>query len=258
MDRPAAAALGFKARLAAGDWQAADARYHGKSWEFRRRFPENHTVDCGSFVLPVAPKPFGHLGFFPEQVANWQWLFQKISAVEDPPIRALNLFAYTGGSTLAMVAAGATVTHVDASKPAVTIAREALVKQRHLNQEGHRFLVEDVPAFIAREIRRKRCYRVIVLDPPAYGHGPNGKPWVLERDLWSLLEGLVALAAPASIWLVTGHSPEVQSSDITRWLEQRTSFSLSLFEQGPMTQTAVDGRVLNAGWYVRVGEFLPC
>lgn len=251
IDRPSPAAA--TAELALPDrWADAaaifkrDARSEG--WQFRQPWPEQATVDCGNFRMPVRPTPFGHIGLFPEQASNWQWIDRLVR--EHSAARMLNLFAYTGASSLAAAAGGAEVAHVDAAKPNVEAARQA-AEASGLSQAPIRYLIDDARKFASREVRRERVYDLVILDPPAYGHGHRGLPWRLERDLWPLLEDCVRLIPRESgALLVTGHSSEIGSREIRQWLG-RFRFPRLKFDSGRSGVKDLSGRFLDAGFYVR-------
>lgn len=210
-------------------------------------------LECGSFRLPLRPTPYGHVGAFPEQAPNWRWLAEFAHRQASPP-RCLNLFAYTGGSTMALAAAGAHVAHVDAARPNVAAARSA-AEVSGLADAPIRYLVEDARKFVAREGRRGQRYQAIVLDPPAYGHGPRGRAWRLERDLWPLLEScLPLLSGPEAGLVVTGHSPHVSAGDVRQWLVGRLAPSASV-EASSAELTDRRGRRLDAGFRVRAAWF---
>ena len=173
-------------------WEGADAWYTrsetgGGNWTFYRKLPERWVMTLGDLRFYVRPTGFKHTGLFPEQAANWAFMRQRIATAvaQGREVRVLNLFAYTGGATLACAAAGAHVTHVDAAKGMVQWARE----NRDLSgipAEHTRLIVEDAKAFVQRELRRGNRYDGIVLDPPSYGRGPNGEVWKLENELYAL------------------------------------------------------------------------
>lgn len=174
-----------------GLWVHPHARYHrsakgGGHWEYLRSFPESWSVHYGKLRFKVSPTGFKHTGLFPEQAANWDFMMDKI-AHADRPIRVLNLFAYTGGATMACAAAGAQeVVHVDAAKGMVQWAKENMVLS-HLEDRHIRFIVDDVLKFVAREKRRGRTYHAIIMDPPSYGRGPKGEIWKIEDQLYPLV-----------------------------------------------------------------------
>lgn len=206
--------------------------------------------------MPVRLTPFGHIGLFPEQADNWRWLAVRAADLSDPP-SALNLFGYTGASTMALVTAGFKVAHVDAAKPNVRSMR-VVAEHNGRPDAPVRYIVDDAAKFAAREVRRQRKYHTIVLDPPAYGHAPDGKTWRLERDLWPLLEDCLRMLDPAAFrLLITGHSPQVDAEAVTRFL-QRSGFlgrakgaAGLLIESGRSHLTDQAGRSLDSGFFVR-------
>ncbi len=171
-------------------WQQVDALYHrsqqgGGKWEKRRAFPEKWPIHYGDLCFGVSPTGFKHTGVFPEQAVNWD-VYQEILCKAKRPARVLNLFAYTGGATLACLAAGAEVTHVDASRGMVNWARENAAHSG-LDKKPVRWIVDDCEKYVAREIKRGSRYDGLILDPPSYGRGPGGEVWKLEDKLWPLL-----------------------------------------------------------------------
>ena len=183
--------------LPAADWDSADA-HHVKEEGWRRRTgtPESWHLNFGPLTLKVRPAPgFKHVGLFPEQAPQWQWLLeQNIQGPAAPP-RLLNLFGHTGAATLAAAHAGYAVTHLDASKPALAHARDNQ-KLSGLAEAPIRWIHEDAPKFVEREHKRGKRYHAIVLDPPAFGRGPKGQPWNIDKDLPALLPRLLTLLDP--------------------------------------------------------------
>ena len=175
-------------------WFSPNAHYHrsksgGGKWEFfdlPERWTLSYKNDYGKLVFNIKPMSFKHTGVFPEQAVNWNFCMDKI-ANAGRPINVLNLFAYTGGATLACAAAGASVCHVDASKGMVAWAKEN-AKTSGLSEAPIRYIVDDCKKFIEREIRRGRKYDAIIMDPPSYGRGPGGEIWKLEESLFELVE----------------------------------------------------------------------
>jgi 23S rRNA (cytosine1962-C5)-methyltransferase len=209
LDRPCPAAE----RIARADppaWPLADARFErGEGpegqWTCRRVLPEQWTVSHGSLVFELKRTVFGHLGLFPEQAANWPWIAAQVAAV--PAMRVLNLFAYTGGSTLAAAAAGAEVVHVDAAKNIVAWARRNAALSGLADAPIH-WIAEDALKFVKRELRRENRYDAVILDPPSYGHGPRGEVWRLSKHLPRLLALCRDLTAGRRQFvLLTCHTP---------------------------------------------------
>lgn len=173
------------------NWNQPHAHYHrskhgGGSWEYKKKCKEDWSITYKELRFKVSPTGFKHTGLFPEQAANWDFMMDIISHTQRE-IRVLNLFAYTGGATMACASAGASeVVHVDASKGMVNWAKENMTLS-HLENKKIRFIVDDVLKFVAREKRRGRTYHAIIMDPPSYGRGPNGEIWKIEEQLWSLV-----------------------------------------------------------------------
>ena len=175
-------------------WQKADARYvrssqGGGHWEYRRELPESWKINYKDLTFKISPTGFKHTGLFPEQAVNWDMMREKIAGA-GRNIRVLNLFAYTGGASLAAAAAGASVCHVDAAKGMVHWAREN-AELSGLSERPMRWIVDDCAKFVEREIRRGSFYDAIILDPPSYGRGPGGEVWKLEDQIYDLV-GLCA------------------------------------------------------------------
>ncbi len=174
-------------------WRKADASYTrsrtgGGAWS-ANSLPESWTVSYGELKFQIKPMGFKHTGLFPEQAANWDW-FSALIKNAGRPISVLNLFAYTGGATVAAAKAGASVCHVDASKGMVAAAKEN-ARLSGLSEASIRYIVNDCKKFIEREIRRGRKYDAIIMDPPSYGRGPTGEVWKIEENI----DDFVALAA---------------------------------------------------------------
>lgn len=172
-------------------WKTAHARYHrsnsgGGGWKMEKKIPQNWQVHYKELTFNIKPMGFKHTGLFPEQAVNWDWMIQKIKQ-ENRPIKVLNLFAYTGGATVACLSAGASVCHVDSSKGMTDWAKEN-VKSSGLSDKPVRFLIDDVVKFVQREIRRGNQYDAIIMDPPSYGRGKNGEVWQFENQIASLVE----------------------------------------------------------------------
>ena len=171
-------------------WTRADASYRrshsgGGAWN-ENKLPESWTVNYRDLTFRIKPMGFKHTGLFPEQAANWDWMRELIEKA-GRPINVLNLFAYTGGATVACAKAGATVCHVDASKGMVAAAKEN-AKLSGLEDAPIRYIVDDCKKFIEREIRRGRKYDAIIMDPPSYGRGPTGEVWKIEESIDAFVE----------------------------------------------------------------------
>ena len=158
----------------------------GGHWEDKKHVPESWIVSYRDMKFNIKKMGFKHTGLFPEQAINWNYIRERISK-EKRDISVLNLFAYTGGATIASMLAGATVVHVDSSRGMVDWAKEN-VKVNNLDETKIRYIIDDVLKFVKREIRREHKYDVIIMDPPAFGRGANGETWIIEKNLYELLE----------------------------------------------------------------------
>ena len=194
--RPDPQAIWHTKRTHSG-WKHPSARYArsrtgGGQWE-KNQLPERWEIRYRELTFNVKPMNFKHTGLFPEQAANWDWAMERIRSA-GRPISVLNLFAYTGGATIACAAAGASACHVDAAKGMVAWAKEN-AKSSGLESAPIRYIVDDCAKFVEREIRRGRRYDALIMDPPSYGRGPSGEVWKLEDNLWdfvSLVSGVLS------------------------------------------------------------------
>ena len=197
-------------------WRKYDARYArsstgGGKWA-NLRLPEHWQGKYRELTFNVKPMNFKHTGVFPEQAANWDFIMETIRGA-GRPINALNLFAYTGGATLACAAAGASVCHVDAAKGMVAWAKEN-AKSSGLEDRPIRWIVDDCAKFVEREIRRGRRYDAIIMDPPSYGRGPSGEIWKLEENLWPFVQLVSQVLSDKPLFVIinsytTGLAPSV-------------------------------------------------
>ena len=182
----------WKSDKSVEEWRTADARYNrsksgGGSWQTYKKIPESWKINYKNLTFGVKPMGFKHTGIFPEQATNWDWFSELIKAEKGREINVLNLFAYTGGATVACSYAGAKVCHVDSSKGMVTWAKENIVSSG-LENRPVRFIIDDVTKFVQREIRRGNKYDAIIMDPPSYGRGKNGEVWQFENNISDLVE----------------------------------------------------------------------
>lgn len=201
------------------DWKRAEARYlrsskGGGEWEVYKKTEESWTIAYRDLRFRIQPTGFKHTGLFPEQAVNWNFFDETIRA-QQRPIQVLNLFAYTGGATLACAAAGASVCHVDASKGMVAWARENAALSG-LSEKPIRWIVDDCEKFVQREIKRGRRYDGIIMDPPSYGRGPGGEVWKLEEQIYSMVETCTQVLSDDPLFFVlnsytTGLSPSVMN-----------------------------------------------
>ena len=173
-------------------WKEINAVYHrsktgGGAWEFHKKMPKQWQIKYKELTFNIKPMGFKHTGLFPEQAVNWDWMMEKIQKSKRKEIKVLNLFAYTGGATVACLAAGASVCHVDSSKGMTTWAKEN-IESSGLQDRPVRFIVDDVVKFVNREIRRGNKYDAIIMDPPSYGRGAKGEVWQFEENIYDLVE----------------------------------------------------------------------
>lgn len=199
-------------------WKRKNAHYHrnakgGGEWQFFD-LPDEWTVSYKELSFHLKPFSFKHTGLFPEQATNWDWFSEKIKKSKRP-VKILNLFAYTGGATLSAAAAGAHVTHVDASKGMVNWAKENAFSSG-LSNAPIRWLVDDCVKFVEREIRRGSRYDGIIMDPPSYGRGPKGEIWKIEESVWSFIQLTTQLLSDDALFFLinsytTGLQPAVLS-----------------------------------------------
>ncbi len=229
-------------KLHAKEWKTADAHYHrkntgGGAWEVKHKLPDKWTVSFKPLNLKFYIKPMGfkHTGLFPEQAVNWSWFYELIKNAKRP-IKVLNLFAYTGGATVAAAAAGASVAHVDSSKGMVSWAKENL-ELSGLKDKPVRFLVDDVIKFVEREARRGNTYDGIIMDPPSYGRGPNGEVWKLENELYPLVERCMKIMSDNPLFFLinsytTGLQPTVLSNILKLKVQKKYGGFVSADEIG--------------------------
>lgn len=198
-------------------WKNPDGFYHrshkgGGSWDFKRKIKDFWCVNYKDLTFKVSPTNFKHTGLFPEQAANWDFAIEKIKKA-NRPIKVLNLFAYTGGATMACSYAGATeVVHVDAAKGMVEWAKENM-KLSKLENNKIRFIVDDCIKFVEREIRRGNKYDVIIMDPPSYGRGPNGEKWKFEENIYNLINLCIKVLSDKPLFfLINSYTTGISSS----------------------------------------------
>ena len=209
-------------------WKKLNGHYHrskngGGEWEFIK-LPEQWSIGYRELTFNLKPFAFKHTGLFPEQAVNWDW-FSDIIRKADKPVKVLNLFAYTGGATLAAAKAGASVTHVDASKGMVGWAKENALSSG-LRDAPIRWLVDDCVKFVEREIRRGNKYQGIIMDPPSYGRGPKGEIWKLEEKIHPFIKLTSELLSDDALFFLvnsytTGLAPSVLTYMISTEVQKK-------------------------------------
>jgi 23S rRNA (cytosine1962-C5)-methyltransferase len=227
-----------------------NAVYHrsqkgGGGWETRKSFPQEWNISYGDLNFKVKPMGFKHTGLFPEQAVNWDSMRQIIQAAKqkDPTrqIKVLNLFAYTGGATVACAKQGAEVVHVDAAKGMVERAGEN-ARLSGING-GIRYIIDDCAKFVGREIRRGNFYDAIIMDPPSYGRGPNGEMWKIEDNLYDFVKTCVKVLCPNPLFMLinsytTGLQPAVLNNILTLTLKDFKG-QVSSYEVGIPTDEGI-------------------
>ncbi len=228
-------------------WKRYDARYArsssgGGQWS-EHHLPEHWQIRYGSLTFNVKPMNFKHTGIFPEQAANWDFIGERIRSA-GRPVSVLNLFAYTGGATLAAAAAGASVCHVDAAKGMVAWAKEN-ARASGLEQAPIRWIVDDCSKFVEREIKRGRRYDAVIMDPPSYGRGPSGEIWKLEQNLYPFVELVSRVLTPEPLFFIinsytTGLAPSVVGYILNSVIGKRYGGVCQSEELGlPVTQSGL-------------------
>ncbi len=224
-------------------WNAAHGNFiqlprskHGE-WKFAQPTPPRWPMRRNNLSFWVAPSPSGHLGVFPDQASHWDWLAALIKSAAPPP-KVLSLFGYTGLATLACAAAGAHVTHVDASRKAIKWARENQALSQ-LEDRPIRWLVDDALSFVAREVRRGRIYDGVILDPPRFGRGPKGELWKVEESLPALLRECRKLLTPSPLFvLLNTYTTVLTRGQTATEAAQLQSFLQEMFRDYPATLTS--------------------
>lgn len=274
LSRPDPQALWAK-RLSLSEWKKADASFSrdeskgdagSKSgWTMRNEVGDRWIIEFGEMKFQIKPTAFKHIGLFPEQVVNWKWLGEQAQSSklkgqsetkEGSDFEVLNLFGYTGGATLACAKAGAKVVHVDGSKSAITWAREN-AELSGLKDKPVRWILEDARAFVTREIKRERKYDGIIMDPPAFGHGPDNELWKIEEHFLGLVEDCMKLLKDKpSFFLINGYSAgysAIAYENILLPLVQKYGGSIEIGELA-ISESKKDGletRLLPCGIFAR-------
>ena len=235
-------------------WGKAHARYirsstGGGHWEKLRKMNDSWSIRYKNLTFNLKPMGFKHTGLFPEQAVNWDYMIEKISkeVKKGREVKVLNLFAYTGGATVACAYAGASVCHVDSSQGMTNWAKENL-SSSGLRERPVRFLVDDVIKFVKREIRRGNKYECIIMDPPSYGRGKNGEVWSIEKNIYELIELCSSLLSDNAMFMMintyTGGLSGTIISNVVRHAIKDRKMNISFDEIGLKQKNS--------------NEFLPC
>lgn len=239
-------------------WKEVNAVYSrsktgGGSWNYKKQMPKAWQIKYKNLTFNIKPMGFKHTGLFPEQAVNWDWMINKIENEKKnkKEIKVLNLFAYTGGATVACLSAGASVCHVDSSKGMVSWAKENVISSK-LADRKVRYIIDDVVKFVQREIRRGNKYDAIIMDPPSYGRGAKGEVWQFENNIYDLVElCMQVLSDDPLFFLINSYTTGISAKVLENMLrlEIKKKGTLSSGEIGlPMKNSEI---VLPCGIYAR-------
>lgn len=234
-------------------WDTADASYNRRSdtsgeWSIKREPPAIWQLRYTGMTLTLKPTAFKHVGVFPEQAPNWKWI-QEI--IRNQPVNILNLFAYTGAATLAAAMAGAHVTHVDASKPSISWAKENAMASG-VADKPIRWILDDAYKFVLREARRKATYDGVIMDPPRFGRGAKGEVWKLETDLPKLLSAIQSILSPnPRLFLLNAYTADISSIALSNITMDLFGSAKGKHESGELALTDRSGRLLPNGIFAR-------
>lgn len=254
--RPDPQAL-FPKTLPEASWNAADARFLRKGahteWIVKKNLPKSWPISYGGLTISIQPTSFKHVGLFPEQLSNWVWMDKQIKKSGRKNIKVLNLFGYTGGASLVCAKAGGEVTHIDGSKATYVWGKKNQELSGLKNKEM-KWLIDDTMSFLKKEIKRKRTYDVIIMDPPSFGHGPNGELWKIEEHFSLLIELCKKVLSDDPLFFVingygAGFSPVTYKNNLL-FLEEKYK---GTFEYGELLLelSADTDKKLSAGFVVR-------
>lgn len=234
--------------LSKSQWEAVDARFENNIWIKKPGFPEKWIIKYKNLSFYAKLTPFKHTGIFPEQSLNWDYIQESLKNIKYQP-NILNLFAYTGAASLAAAASGAKVTHVDASKPSIAFAKENQALSG-LSQKPIRYILDDAVEFTAREIRRGNKYDGIIMDPPVYGHGPNGELWDFNKSFPILLNNCSKLLSDKPLFVIA-NAYAVSSSAIMLNNLFKDYLPKGKIEYGELALEQQNGLLLSTGIFAR-------
>ena len=227
-------------------WQKAHAHYTrsergGGAWDFHTKLPEKWVISYQDLKFYVRPTGFKHTGLFPEQAANWDYIGRVLKSFKNPQPQVLNLFAYTGAASLMAKASGAETTHVDSIKQVITWANR---NQEISGLKDIRWLVEDAFKFVKKELKRGKRYHGIIMDPPAYGHGPKGEKWKLENQIEDLVGNSLKLLEPSEhFFILNTYTPGFVAEHIRALIEKQMP-AVQQLETGQLVLEATSGKKL--------------
>lgn len=256
--RPCSQAL-WRPSLSKAHWEQADASFSregGNAWKINKKLPDYWVTEIEGVRFKIAPTDFGHLGIFPEHSLLWKEMKEIIQKQKNPP-KILNLFAYSGGATLAAIQAGAHVCHLDASKGMVAWAREN-AELNHLSSAPIRWIVDDVMKFLKREIKRQKKYDGIILDPPSFGRGSRGEIFKIERDVHQILHLCREVLSKNSLFLIfTTHTPGITPIVMGHLLKQTLQGFKGCIETGEMILPSQSGIEIPSGSFAQwIGNYV--
>ena len=247
----------WKEKMFPEKWKLANARYNrssngGGGWKYNKKVPDSWKVQYKELTFNIKLMGFKHTGLFPEQAVNWDWMINKIRNSGRKDIKVLNLFAYTGGATVACSYAGAQVCHVDSSKGMVSWAKENLAVSG-LSDRPVRFIIDDVTKFVQREIRRGNKYDAIIMDPPSYGRGKNGEVWQFENNIADLVELCKGVLSETPLFfLINSYTTGISSKVLENILNLKLGMKKGKLSSGEIGLQMKDSNlVLPCGIYGR-------
>jgi 23S rRNA (cytosine1962-C5)-methyltransferase len=249
------------------EWEKASAVFDSPSgsdkgrWEIKKTLPDPWVIKFGDVKFLLKLSPFKHTGLFAEQAAQWEWMVNRIlnfesgipngNKTQNSKFKILNLFAYTGGATMVLAKAGCQVTHVDASKPAITWANENH-KLNNLPDDSVRWILDDAVKFVKRELKRGVKYDGIIMDPPAFGHSPTGKTWKFNDDLPGLLADCVELLSDeAKFLIINGYATNSSALALNNLLEDAIKSRPGKIEFGELCLKQKNLRMISTGIFAR-------
>ena len=240
----------WKPQLSKVEWNKADAQYLEKDWS-SNSLPLKWPLSFNEIKFYAKLTPFKHTGVFPEQVLNWEFIQDKIQKAQRE-VNVLNLFGYTGIASLVAAKVGAKVTHVDGSKPSITWARENQTLSG-LEDKPIRWLLDDAVEFTAREARRGNTYDAIIMDPPVYGHGPNGETWDFNKSFPELLENCKKILGSDPLFvIVNAYAISSSSLMLVNTMEDYLGLNPEKIEYGELAlEQKTNGRLLSTGLFAR-------
>jgi len=249
-------AVAFWSKSHADKWNNMDAVHQrtdqgGGFWESKKEIPDYWFSRVGKIIFKTKLTSFGHLGYFVEQAAQWEWFFEKISESK-APLKILNLFAYTGGSSIACAQGGALVTHVDAARGVVDWAKQNAALNR-VPENSIRYIVDDCKVFVDREAKRGNFYDGVILDPPSFGRGPNKEVFKIEEDIMPLLKSIKKILAPdARLFHFSSHSQGFSPEVLKNLAAELVPLKSFTCEAGEMLMHEETGKKVPSGNFLRL------